>query len=1085
MRRILRNWLKLHEDEISLFIWTALLLFLVRSSGMILNNYAETTFLKRYGIEYLPIVNMLNSIATFALTGILAVFMARLPGPRLLAYLFIFCGAIVTVIRFLIPHGFALVYPALFMLKSQFELLQALLFWNLANDIFNTRQSKRIFPLLTAGGVIGLIAGSFGTPYMAQVFQLDNLLFIYLATTVLGALVIKGMSIHLPLLIRSEKRSPKTTETSPLSVAFKKVLPLIRQSTLVKIVLILTFMPNVAIPIMNYQFNFAVDAYFATESGMIEFFSYFRGVLNIISLIILLFVGRLYSSFGLPVALMFHPLNYIIAFLAFLMRFDIFSAMYARMSTNILRSTINMPANSILIGLFPESYRAMVRPFLRGTVVRAALFLGSGLILLSVNHFHPRYLSLVALPFVLVWAVTPFYLKKRYASILANLVSRNMLDLKSLEEQNLGNLFKKDKAGEELTQAFLNARGEDALWYARLLKNLDVQNIDQLIVQVIAAQDTQTQIQLLDMLSDQAGPESVKILQSLLDPDKPRLMVAVLKTLKRIALGYTDIPDPGLKTFIHSPHPEVRGQAAGCLYMREPEATRATIDAWLDAESADQRRSGVIAAGETESAAHTTKLEYMLADSANKGLAADILRALAKMNRPGLNTLALPYLDHPETRVRHAALEVIEIRDEVLLKRIINHLGDSDEAIVELAKEKIKTAPYINGQTLIEALSRPNRRLRESVFELLESLDIKNLDLIRFTRQSLQRAYIGLAKIAALEKWPESKEKALLIEHLYQKKNLLLENTFRILAIHYQDSRMRTVFRGLFSNNTRHRANSIELLSDIMDKKLFNMFVPLIEGDGLARALAAGKKFFRLPPFDSDEKQLFAAMLFDPDWVEGVLALRGLDHYPETARAHASLVRGLKSSSNPHIRQMATYIETKYLAGVDAKEQIMDSELGVSEKILLLKNIAIFSSLTVSELGAIATVTEEIDYPEGERVITEGEPGEKVFLIIEGEVAVCKGHEENKQIKLDTMSDGDYFGEMALFEETERSATIRTQKPSRFLVLHKQEFNELVREYPGIALRICTVLSHRLRNLHEKITRAEGLPDSEVTDQCK
>ena len=79
---------------------------------------------------------------------------------------------------------------------------------------------------------------------------------------------------------------------------FKRVLPLIRESTLFKIVLVLTFMPNVVIPIINYQFNYAIDSQFASESGMIHFFGYFRGVLNIISLFILLFVGTNLREMG-------------------------------------------------------------------------------------------------------------------------------------------------------------------------------------------------------------------------------------------------------------------------------------------------------------------------------------------------------------------------------------------------------------------------------------------------------------------------------------------------------------------------------------------------------------------------------------------------------------------------------------------------------------------------------------------------------------------------------------------------------------------------------------------------------------------
>jgi len=58
---------------------------------------------------------------------------------------------------------------------------------------------------------------------------------------------------------------------------------------------------------------------------------------------------------------------------------------------------------------------------------------------------------------------------------------------------------------------------------------------------------------------------------------------------------------------------------------------------------------------------------------------------------------------------------------------------------------------------------------------------------------------------------------------------------------------------------------------------------------------------------------------------------------------------------------------------------------------------------------------------------------------------------------------------MALFEDILRSATIRAEQESHLLVLHKQEFKEIVREYPQIALNICKVLSGRIRKLHKKM----------------
>jgi CRP-like cAMP-binding protein len=125
----------------------------------------------------------------------------------------------------------------------------------------------------------------------------------------------------------------------------------------------------------------------------------------------------------------------------------------------------------------------------------------------------------------------------------------------------------------------------------------------------------------------------------------------------------------------------------------------------------------------------------------------------------------------------------------------------------------------------------------------------------------------------------------------------------------------------------------------------------------------------------------------------------------------------------------------------------------------------------VSELAAVASVTEEVDYPVDEIVIREGESGETMYLVIKGEVSVIKGmgEEGGREFELARIGAGDYFGEMALFEDTVRAASIRTAEASRFLVLHKQEFTEIVREYPQIALHICKALSGRLRELHEKI----------------
>ena len=1065
MRGKILSLLKVYEEEISLLLWTAALLFMIRSSGIILNNYAETTFLKRYGVEYLPVVNMLNAVATSFIIGVLTVFMGKISGARLLSYVFIFSGISVALIRQLIPLGFDLLYPLLFMLKSQFELLHALLFWNMCNDLFNTRQSKRLFPLLTAGGLIGLILGSVGTPYFAKTFNLDNLLYLYLATCLIGFVLVHAMGKSYATLIFPEKTHRPGKKKSSMIQEFKDVYPLVKDSILIKIVLVLTFMPNVVIPIMNYQFNYAVNDQFASEAAMIQFFGYFRGGLNTISLFILLFVGRIYGRWGLPVALMFHPFNYMIAFFAFLFRFDVFSAAYARMSTNIIRTTINVPANSILIGLFPESYRNMIRPFLRGTVVRMALFTGSSLILISEALFHPRYLTLVALPFVLAWMAAPIILKSKYAMILRDLISKNLLDIKSLDTKELRQIFKKDKVLSDLETSFLAARGKDAIWYGKLLKNLSPEKLDSLILQNLEEQSQETQTLLINMISPESQTLAAKELIKFLDPQKPELTITILKLI--CEQGVEVIKDTDLTPYLDSTNPMVRGSASACLYLSNPELHGPMIKAWLNSPHMDQRQSGIISVGLSHDSEYIDPLLAILSEKAIDPLIPDIIIALSRLRAKELNTVIAPYLTHKNKEVRTAALNALEINDAFSMKKAIALLGDTDDSVHEFAKEKIRDAPYQDHKVLVESLGLPSTKIRRGLFELLETLDIKEFEVLMFAKENLDKSYAYLAMGENLSQLPQGRMKDLAIEHLFQQKERVLENIIRVLAIHDETGRMKTAWRGIFSTDTRQKANSIELLSDILDRKTFNAMLPLLESPTPTLALAEGKNLVKLPILDPECKAVFSNLLKSEDWVDVLMGLSLIHEYP-TLHDASEILNELKNSINKILSKEAQMILNQSKETSADPQRILSTPISTGEKILLLKGIEIFSGLAPSELAAIASVTKVLAYAEDRIVIKQNDVGETLFLIIEGRVQVIMEQAEGKEVLLNHIEAGGAFGEMALIDDAPRSATIRTVEPCRFLILHKQEFKEIAMEFPRVTLQICSVLSQRLRDLQGK-----------------
>jgi len=1061
------RWLNIHDKEISLFLWTLALLFLVRSSGILLNNYAETAFLKRYGVEFMPIVNMINAAVTVVVMGIMAGLMQRFPGPNLLSAMFLFTGGSIMGLRLLIPFGFDLVYPLLFMLKALFEVLLAMLFWNLANDLFNTRQSKRLFPLITAGGVVGQILGSFGTPLLVRWFQFDNLLVVYLVVSTVGAGLVWAMMRRFPTLLMAEPTPAQIAKKRrSMREEIEAIWPLMKESVLLRLMIVLTLMPNVVIPIMNYQFNYAVDRTFVTEGALIAFFGYFRGVLNIISLVLLLFVGRIYGRWGLPVALMFHPINYVLAFMAFLFRFDVFSAIYARMSTQILRTTINMPANAVIMGLFPESFRAMVRPFLRGTVVRIGLFLGSALILIGDRLFHPRYLSFVALPFVMAWAAAPFILKRRYATILSDLIKENQLDLKSMEESDMGAIFRERSVQSELIRTFLASRDQEALWYAQLMHRIQVPDRDQFLIQKIGELPEEWQIEMLSLLTPDAGADVSALLTELAARQNPALTLAVLKTVWRLGTG----PTAGFDRtpFLEHNDPEIRAYAAGALYAQAPETARQTIQRWLNDRDPEIRKAGIVAAGLSKNGTFTPDLLAHLEDPVNAALLPEIIDALHAVGQHALNPTMAGFLRHEDQRIRRAALRAFHVNEKTSLNTVIALLADPDPTIRAMAADRIENAAFQDGKALIKALNKPSKEMREQVFDLLDRLQIKDLDVYRFARDQIEGAYKYLAEWQGVRVFEETPGRELLLDYLARQRQVLIENVLRVLAIGDRSGRIRTLSLGLFSADARQRANSQEAMDDLLDRSLGKILLPLLDDMSAGQALEAGRRQFKITDYSRDAAGLCNHLLRRDDWLTVLLTMQCIGE-GATPPVRGDLLTPLSTHDNAHIRQLARNLTGQTTNRPPDKEPAMADSLTLPKIILWLKKIEIFEHLAVDELAAVAAVTEQVAITENEQVIKEGDPGDTLYLIMEGEVAVIKEQEAGREIELDRMGAGDSFGEMALFEDIPRSATIRTVKPSRMLILHKQAFREIVREYPQIALDICKALSGRIRKLHSKM----------------
>jgi len=112
------------------------------------------------------------------------------------------------------------------------------------------------------------------------------------------------------------------------------------------------------------------------------------------------------------------------------------------------------------------------------------------------------------------------------------------------------------------------------------------------------------------------------------------------------------------------------------------------------------------------------------------------------------------------------------------------------------------------------------------------------------------------------------------------------------------------------------------------------------------------------------------------------------------------------------------------------------------------------------------------EYKEGEVIFHQGDVGNTMFVIQDGEVeAVAESNGE--EYRLRSMGPNEFFGEMALFEKAVRTATVRAIRPTRVLTIDKKNFLGGIHEDPSLAFRIVETMSHRIRDLTDRLARYE------------
>lgn len=109
-------------------------------------------------------------------------------------------------------------------------------------------------------------------------------------------------------------------------------------------------------------------------------------------------------------------------------------------------------------------------------------------------------------------------------------------------------------------------------------------------------------------------------------------------------------------------------------------------------------------------------------------------------------------------------------------------------------------------------------------------------------------------------------------------------------------------------------------------------------------------------------------------------------------------------------------------------------------------------------------------FEDGETIIRQGDYGDCMYVIQEGQVEIIRELDDNR-VRLAVRQKGDFFGEMAIFEREVRSATVRALGKARVLTIDKKNFLRRIHEDPSLAYRVVQTMSRRIRELSVEVTQ--------------
>lgn len=815
----------------------------------------DSLFLTEIGPKDLPYVYMLLAVVSIPVTQLLTYVMRRFAIRSVLIWTLAILAANILLLRWLFLYDLNWIFMAFYIWVGIFGILVISLFWILANAVFKPAQSKRIFPFLTLGAILGAICGSEASSLAVSLAGLstENLLYICVALLGLCVIILMNLSVKSDNASGTDRRKKEKTSVTK---AAQKIIHSPYQFT-IAIIIGLTMM---ATTFTDYQFKALAFDSFPVKGDLTSFMGNFYAGISLASLgIQVLLSSQIIKRLGLGGAILSRPVGMLLGAILMAVEPVLASVVILNGFDGATRYSIDKTGRELLFLPLSQRVKDQTKIFIDIFVDRFARGLGGVLLLgfIVLLNWSVYMLTYAVIAMLILWILMGIKAKKGYVKKFRNSVQKQLIGTDSIalnmDEPTIYSVIKDSlqsdnevqvlhtlhlleesnvtKVVEQLKELLHHSNSDIKLKALKLLQKVDSQNLLEEIRKLLNDDDPEIRLETIYYLCQHSKEDPTSVIKSYLEHDDTKLKSAALGCASKHGGGATDLVDPDFFDRLMDQHGKdetvIKAQIADALgYIEDDKIAR--------------------------------KYLVKLLEDKHPAVVNKAIESMGRQQNDRFIPLLIDKLEDAEYRIAiRKALASFDSDRLILYKDRFFDEGLS----LTIRKGIPGIFAYLPEQTsadhLFDMLDINHPDLRYHVVKALNKLVIANPDLSmnrRRVREMIEREAMKFFKLLAIKDLqPKDRPNSILLKALGEKMGQTRERIFRLLGLIYDHKDMYGTYLALQSVSSGKSSAAVEFLDNILEQEDKKYVLPIVDDQQEWERLEKGRELFQIPHMRYDE----------------------------------------------------------------------------------------------------------------------------------------------------------------------------------------------------------------------------------------